>query len=99
VGFFVNHYPRPDMPKIFQDRTNVFIGAYDQDIQYQLDYGTIWAKNRKMLVVKKLMTSLANKEHLQTLMEYYDKEQEDTEYICAAEFYSLSNEGKLMIMQ
>jgi hypothetical protein len=48
--------------------------------------------------VFKLMTSLANKEHLRTLMEYYHNEQEDTEYICAAEFYSLSDEGKITII-
>ena len=44
------------------------------------------------------MTSLANKEHLRTLMEYYHNKKEDTEYICAAEFYSLSNEGKITII-
>jgi hypothetical protein len=31
-------------------------------------------------------------------MEYYNNEQEDTEYICAAEFYSLSDEGKITII-
>jgi hypothetical protein len=97
VGFFVNQYPRPDMPETFQDRTNDFIRTHDQDIQYQLDYGPIWAKNRKMSVFK-LMTSLANKEHLRTLMEQYHNEQDDTEYICAAEFYSLSDEGKITII-
>ena len=97
VGFFVNQYSRPDMPETFQDRKNAFIRAFDQEILYQLDYGPIWAKNRKMSVFK-LMTSIANKEHLRTIMEYYDREQEDTEYVCAAEFYSLSNEGKIMII-
>jgi hypothetical protein len=44
------------------------------------------------------MTLLANKEHLRTLTDYYHNEQEDTEYICAAEFYSLSDNGKIMII-
>ena len=29
VGFFVNQYPRPDMPEKFQDRTYDFIRTYD----------------------------------------------------------------------
>jgi hypothetical protein len=97
VGFFTNNYPRPDMPETFQDRTNNFIRSYDPEIMYQLDYGPIWAKNRKMSVFK-LMTSLDKKEDLRTLMEYYAKTNEDTEYVCAAEFYSLSDEGKLKII-
>ena len=48
--------------------------------------------------VLKLMTLLANKEHLRTLMEYYHTKQEDMEYIFAAEFYSLSDEGKMTII-
>ena len=31
-------------------------------------------------------------------MEYYAKTEEDTEYVCAAEFYSLSDEGKIKII-
>jgi hypothetical protein len=51
------------------------------------------------MLMFKLMTLLANKEHLRTLMEYYHNEQENTENICAAKFYSLSNEGKITIIR
>ena len=97
VGFFTNNYPRPDMPETFKDRTNDYIRSYDPEIMYQIDYGPIWAKNRKMSVFK-LMTSLDKKEDLRTIMEHYAKTNDDTEYICAAEFYSLSDEGKLKII-
>ena len=97
VGFFTNHYPRPDMPETFQERINNYIRSYDPEIMYQIDYGPIWAKNRKMSVFK-LMTSLDNKENLRAIMEYYEKTDEDNEYVCATEFYSLSDEGKLKII-
>ena len=97
VGFFTNNYPRPDMPETFQARVNEFIRSYDPEIMYQIDYGPIWAKNRKMSIFK-LMTSIDNKEKIRAIMENYDKTEEDTEYVCAAEFYSLSDEGKLKII-
>jgi hypothetical protein len=85
VGFFTSNYPRPDMPETFKDRTSDYIRSYDQEIMYQIDYGPIWAKNRKMSVFK-LMTLIVKKEDLRTIMEYYAKTNEDTEYVCAAEF-------------
>jgi hypothetical protein len=97
VGFFVNHYPRPDMPKTFQERVKDYIRYYDPDIQYQLDYGPIWAKNRKMSVFK-LMTLLDNKENLREIMGYHENSEDNNEYVCAAEFYSLSNNEKVKVI-
>jgi hypothetical protein len=85
------------MPETFKDRTNDYIRSYDPEIMYQIDYGPIWAKNRKMSVFK-LMTSINTKEDPRTIMEYYAKTNDDTEHICATEFYSLSDEGKLKII-
>jgi hypothetical protein len=98
VGFFINHYPRPDMPETFQTRIDDFIRSYDPEIQYQVDYGPIWARSRKMSVFK-VMTSLANKESLRTIMGYYENIENEDEYVCATEFFSLSDEEKVkMIM-
>ena len=71
--------------------------SMNSEIKYQINYGPIWAKNKKISVFK-LMTSMENKEDLRTIMEDYSKTEEDTEYICAAEFYSLSDEGKIKII-
>jgi hypothetical protein len=49
-------------------------------------------------LVFKLMTSMENKDDLRTIMEQYSKTEEDTEYVCAAKFYSLSDEGKIKII-
>jgi hypothetical protein len=97
VGFFTNNYPRPDMPDTFQARIHDFIKSHDQEMMYQIDYGPIWAKNRKMSVFK-LMTSTINKENLRTIMGFYEQTEDASEYVCAAEFYSLDNEGKAKII-
>jgi hypothetical protein len=64
---------------------------------YQINYGPIWAKNRNMSV-SKLMTSMDNRENLGTITEYYAKTEEDNKYVCAAEFHSLSDKGKVKII-
>jgi hypothetical protein len=97
VGFFMNHYPRPDAPEPFQGRVDDYIRSYDPEIRYQLDFGPIWAKNRKMSVFK-VMTSLESKENMRTIMNYYEKGEQGDEYVCATEFYSLSDEEKVKMV-
>jgi hypothetical protein len=49
--------------------------------------------------VFKVMTSLANKEDLRTIMGYYENTEDGNEYVCAAEFFSLNDKAKVkMIM-
>ena len=98
VGFFVNNYPRQDSPETFQTRVDNYIRLYDPEIRYQVDLGPIWAKGRKMTVYK-VMTSLSNKEDLRAIMNYHENYGHNDEYVCAAEFFSLSDEEKVkMIM-
>jgi hypothetical protein len=85
------------MPDTFHARINEYIKAQDPEMMYQIDYGPIWAKNRKMSVFK-LLTSANNKENLRTIMGYYERTEDASEYVCAAEFYSLDDEGKLKII-
>ena len=98
VGFFINNFPRSDMPEPFNARIDNFIRTYDPEIRYQLDYGPTWAKNQKMTVFK-IMTSLDNKENLQTIMNYHENDEQGDEYVCAAEFFSLNDEEKVKIIK
>jgi hypothetical protein len=68
VGFFTNNYPRPDMPETLQNRINNYIWSYNPVIMYQINYGPIWVKNRKISVFK-LLTLFDKKEDLRTIME------------------------------
>ena len=93
VGFFVNNYPRHDSPETFHVRVDNYIRTYDPEIRYQVDLGPIWAKGRKMTVYK-IMTSLENKENLRAIMNYHENYGNIDEYVCAAEFFSLTDEEK-----
>ena len=97
VGFFVNHYPRPDKPEAFGGYIDNFITAYDEDLEYQIDFGPVWAKNKKMSVYK-IMTSQEDKETLRTIMTNYNNIDHQVHYICASEYYSLCDEDKTKIV-
>ena len=98
VGFFVNHYPRPDKPEVFESYINQHIKEHNENIQYQVEFGPIWAaKNRKM-TVHKLMTSQEDKEQMRSIMGEHDNARHGIQYICASEYYSLSDQDKSKIV-
>ena len=97
VGFFVNHCPRPDKPEVFESYVKQFIKEHNPNIQYQVDFGPVWAKNRKMSVYK-LMSSQQDKEHLRTIMNEHRNDGHEVQYICASEYYSLNDQDKSKIV-
>ena len=97
VGFFVNHYPRPDKPEAFAGYIESFIESRDDTIEHQIDYGPIWAKNKKM-TVHKLMTTKDSKEALRAIMSEHISDINHVQYICASEYYSLNDEDKTKIV-
>ena len=97
VGFFVNHYPRPDKPEVFENYVAQIIKEQDENIKYQIDFGPVWAKNRKMSVYK-LMSSQQDKEQLRTIMSNHGNVSHDVQYICASEYYSLGDQDKSKIV-
>ena len=97
VGFFINHYPRPDKPEAFAGYIESFIKSRDDTTEHQIDFGPIWAKNKKMTVYK-LMTTHDNKEALREIMSEHISDINHVQYICASEYYSLNDEDKTKIV-
>jgi hypothetical protein len=42
MGFFINNYPRPDMPETFHVQVNNYFRSYNTNICYQVDFGPNW---------------------------------------------------------
>jgi hypothetical protein len=97
VGFFVNVYPRPDKPEAFEGYLDAIIKNRDETLEYQIDFGPVWAKNKKMSVYK-LMTAQEDKERLRSIMAETNGGDNETQYVCASEYYSLSDEDKTKIV-
>ena len=94
VGFFTNMCPRPDMPETFEERLKQFIGPYNEDLKYQVEFGPIWAPGHRMNVFK-LMAAYEDKEELRIIMENFPSHNDTDSYICMTEYGSLPVEQKI----
>ena len=66
-------------------------------MEYQIDFGPVWAKSKKMTIFK-LMTAQDDKETLRTIMADHNNLEHQVQYICTSEYYSLNEEDKIKIV-